>query len=91
MRRSVHPGPSGDANADANWESEPVGCCRSDGPEGIQETVPDGASQTAYAFWKCGWCGNRHESSNPSRSAFPLQYKGLRLTNRALDAARQSR
>ena len=53
-RRSVHPEPSADANADANWESEPVGCCRSDGPERIQETVPDGASQAPYAFWKCG-------------------------------------
>ena len=51
-------GASGDANADANWESEPVGCCRSDGPERIQETAPDGASQAPYAFWKCGWWGD---------------------------------
>jgi hypothetical protein len=57
-RSSVHPEPSGDANADANCESEPVGCCRSDGPARIQETVPDGASQAPYAFWKCGWRGN---------------------------------
>src|SRR5450631_3562776 len=58
VRRIVRPGPPGDANADANWESEPVGCCRSNGPERIQETVPDGASQAPYAFWKCGWWGN---------------------------------
>jgi len=32
MRRNrVHPERSGDANADANWESELVGCCRSGG------------------------------------------------------------
>jgi hypothetical protein len=29
--------------------------------------------------WKCGWWGNPHEGSNPSRSGFPLQYKALRL------------
>src|ERR1019366_3517103 len=52
VQRTVQPGPSGDANADANWESEPVGWCRSDGPARIQETVPDGASQAPYAFWK---------------------------------------
>jgi hypothetical protein len=53
-RRRVHPEPSGDANADANWESERVGCCRSDGPERIQETVQDGSCRVMYAFWKCG-------------------------------------
>jgi hypothetical protein len=43
-----------DANADANWGSEPVGSGRSDRRVRIQETAPDGACQVAYAFWKCG-------------------------------------
>jgi hypothetical protein len=44
----------GDANADANWGSEPVGLCRSHRCVCIQETVPDGASQATSAFWKGG-------------------------------------
>jgi len=47
-----------DANADANWGSEPVGRCRSDCPVCIQETVPDGASQATNAFWKMRLEGN---------------------------------
>ena len=58
VRWSVRPEPAADANAEANSGSEPVGCCRSDGPERIQETASDGVSQAIYAFWKCGWWGN---------------------------------
>jgi len=43
-----------DANADANRRSEPVGCCRSDRPVCIQETVADGSCRVMRAFWKCG-------------------------------------
>jgi hypothetical protein len=75
VRWGVHPEPAGDANADANWESDPVGCCRSGVPERIQETVPDGASQASYAFWKCGWGVTRHEVRIPLAPHFPYEIR----------------
>jgi len=51
----MHDSQSPDAKADANRESEPVGCCRFDCPVCIQQSVPDGCCRITYAFWKCGW------------------------------------
>jgi hypothetical protein len=77
VRNSVHPEPSGDANADANWQSHPVGSCRSVAYSG------DGSRRCqsgSVCFLEIRYTASSGiEGSNPSRSAFPIQHKRFRV------------